>query len=448
MADNFRLGGLASGMDTNALIEQLMKIESNSITVAQNRQAAFQSQISQVGEITSKLQALAAATAALKTNGALGLSQVGTHSGATVTLGPTAAAGQYALGVDQLATTAKAQSVAFPSADSPVHGTLSLSVDGVDTPIPMTDGMSLSEVAAAINQSGAKVRATIIQTDGQAFLQIATKNTGFTPGQPTSSALVITESSSGGLPLPLGFTITQQATNALVTVEGVQLERSSNTIADAVPGVTLALKAVTAAPEDVVLGTDSAATATKLQTFVTAYNDVMALIHKNLNIGQEVDRTKTLGGDSALRGLQNSLMGMVSSIANPSSTTLRSLLDLGISTQKDGTLGLDKSKMDKALSADPDAVNALFQQATDGVSDRIKSLVDSYTNSSDGILVSKSKSYDKSVKQISTEIDSLRLRIEARRTQLISQFAAMEKMVGGFKSIGNYLTSQETKNKE
>ena len=72
-------------------------------------------------------------------------------------------------------------------------------------------------------------------------------------------------------------------------------------------------------------------------------------------------------------------------------------------------------------------------------------LVADYTNSSDGILVSKRKSYDKSVKQISTQIDSLQLRLEAYRTKLIAQFTAMEKVVSGFKTIGNYLTSQEAR---
>ena len=87
--------------------------------------------------------------------------------------------------------------------------------------------------------------------------------------------------------------------------------------------------------------------------------------------------------------------------------------------------------------------NELFQQATTGVADKVKLLVDGYTNSSDGILVSKSKSYDKSIKLISTQIDSLQLRLEAYRTKLVNQFSAMEKIVSNFKSIGSYLNNRE-----
>ena len=97
MASSFSVGGLASGLDTNSIIDQLVKIESNSVTVAQARQTAYQSQISQLGDLTSKLKTLATATASLKTGGALGLSQVGSASGFTATPGSAATAGRFSM---------------------------------------------------------------------------------------------------------------------------------------------------------------------------------------------------------------------------------------------------------------------------------------------------------------------------------------------------------------
>lgn len=446
-ASNFRVGGLASGLDTNSIIDQLVKIESTSVTTAQARQAAYQSQISQLGDLTSKLKALDTAAATLKTSGALGLTQVGTASGFGATPGSTAVAGRYSLLVDHLATAAKArtQPATFTSGNDAVRGgTLTLSISGVSTDVTITDGMSLTQVAKAINESGADASAVVLVSNGEAYLSVTNKNTGHTPGNP-ASGLVITENSTGSLGQPLGLAVTQQATNAVVSIDSLQFERTSNTITDALPGVTLTLKAQTTTPEDLVLTADSASTSTNLNTFITAYNDVMSILRKNLNIGQDTDRTKTLGGDSAIRSLQTSLMNMVSSISNPNSAGVRSLADIGIKTGNDGSLSLDQSRLSKALASDPAAVNTLFQVATDGVSDKVKTLVDGYTNSSDGILVSKSKSYDKTIKQISTQIDSLQLRLESYRTKLIAQFTAMEKIVSGFKSIGNYLTSQEAK---
>ncbi|MDP1830378.1 MAG: flagellar filament capping protein FliD [Archangium sp.] len=446
-SSSFRVGGLASGLDTNSIIDQLVKIESNSVTVAQARQSAYQAQISQLGDLTSKLKALATATTALKTGGALGLSQVGTASGFSATPGSAATAGRVSVLVEDLATAAKARSTQLTSGSSAVRGgTLAISINGTTTNVTLTDGMTLTAAAQAINDSGTGASAMVLESNGQAFLTITNTNTGFTPGQAAATGLTITETSTGVLGSALGFTVTD-ATNAKVTIDGLAFERSSNTITDALPGVTLALKAKTVVAEDLVLATDTAATSTKLGTFVSAYNDVMKILHQNLNIGEQIDRNKTLGGDSAVRGLQSTLMGLVSSISNPGSV-VRSLADLGIKTQQDATLTVDATRLAKALATDPAAVNELFQKATDGVADKVKTLVDGYTNSSDGILVSKSKSYDKSIKRISTHIDSLQLRLEAYRTKLINQFSAMEKIVSSFKSIGDYLTSQENRSKE
>jgi flagellar hook-associated protein 2 len=381
---------------------------------------------------------------ALKTGGALGVVQVGATSGFAVTPSSAAPAGQFSITVDGLATAAKARSAQFTSVGDPVRGgTLDLSVNGTSTSVTLTDGMTLGEAAAAINNSGASVNAMVLQSNGQAYLSITNKNTGFTPGQSAASGLSITETSTGSLGQALGLSVTQPATNAQMTIDGLSFERSSNTITDAIPGVSFQLQTKTTVAEDLVLGTDPTATAAKLQTFVTAYNDVMKILHNNLNIGENIDRNKTLGGDSAIRSLQSSLMSTISAITNPASS-VRSLADLGITTQQaDGSLALDTTKLTSALATDSGAVNALFQQATVGVGDHLKSLVDSYTNSVDGIFVSKSQSYTNSVKLISTQIDSLQLRLDAYRAKLVSQFAAMEKIVSGFKSIGSYLTSQD-----
>lgn len=445
MASNFSVGGLASGLDTNSIIDQLVKIESSSVTTAQNRQSAYQSQISQLGDLTSKLQTLASAVSAFKTGGALSLSQVGTASGFNATPGASATAGTYSMTVDSLATAAKARSAQFTSAGSLVSGgTLDLTVNGTVTSINLSDGMTLAEAAKAINDSGAMVGATVLESNGAAYLSLTNKNTGFTPGQPAASGLVINEITTGSAGQSLGLAITQPATNANVTVDGLPFERMSNTIDDVLPGVAFTLKAKTTVAENLVLATDSAATATSLGKFVSAYNDVMSLLSKNLNIAQQTDRTKTLGGDASTRTLQSSLMSIVSGISNPASS-VRSLADIGIKTQSDGSLKLDEVRLGKAIATDSAAVNALFQQATMGVSDKIKALADTYTNSTDGILVSKSKSYDKTIKQIDGQIDSMKLRVEAYRTKLVAQFSAMEKIVSGFKSIGSYLTSQEAR---
>lgn len=440
----FNVGGLASGLDTNSIIDQLVKIESSSVTAAKARQAAYQSQISQLGDLTSKLNALSTALTTLKSSGALAFAQQGTTTGFSVTPGSAATAGRYGITVDSLASVAKARSAEFTAATDVVKaGTLDLSINGTVTTVTLTEGMTLSQAAKAINDSGAAVTATVLSSNGKAYLNLVNKNTGFTPGQPAASALTVTETSTGVTGQALGLAITQPATNAKLTIDGIQFERSSNTVDDALPGVTFSLKTVTTVSEELVLGTDTAATSTNLGKFVSAYNDVMSLLRKNLNIAQLTDRTKTLGGDSAIRSLQSSLMGTVSSVLNPSSA-IRTLADLGLKTGSDGLLSIDQARLSKAISTDSSAVNALFQ-VTDGVADKLKSMVTGYTDSNNGILPQKSKSYDRSIKDLDTQIDKLELRLDAYRSKLVAQFTAMEKVVSGFKSIGSYLTSQESR---
>lgn len=445
MEANFRAGGLASGLDTNSIIEQLVKIQSRSIDAVKRQQDGFRSQISALGDIVSKLNALATAAKDLKSNGALGVKQVGTASGFTAT--PTASAqnGSYSVLVDDLATAAKARSQSFASTAAPVTGgTLDLSIRGNNFSIALTDGMSLADAASAIRASGAPVSATVLESGGAAYLSITAKETGFVVGQPAASALTITETSNGVLGQPITAAITQTALNAKVTVDGLPFERSSNILNDVVPGVEIALTAKTVVAENLVLTNDTAKTEENLKKFVDAYNDVMKSVRANLNVNEKTDRTKTLVGDSALRSLQSTMQRLVSGVLNADST-VRTLADAGVKTGSDGMLSIDNAKLSKAISADPQGINQLFQKATTGIGDVADQMADQYANSTDGLLVTRKNGLDKSIKKADQKIGTLQLRIDKYRDRLILQFAAMEKIVSSFKSIGDFLNQQATK---
>lgn len=441
LSPSFQASGLASGLDTASIVDNLVAIESRSVTLAQNRQAAFNTQVSAMGALATKLQALATATTALGTSGVLGVSQVGTTSGFTATPGSAAPAGTYAVQVNSLAAAAKARSVGFGTDVTVTGGTLSLSVNGTNYDVVIGDGSTLSSVAQAINQSGAPVSATVLTTNGTSYLSLTNRNTGFTVGEPAASALSITENSTGTLGQPLGLAITQAATNATVNVDGLDFERSSNTLTDVLPGVTLNLTATTAAPSDLVLATDTDATKENLQKFVDAYNDLMTTLRRHLNVQTTDDTTKTLAGEPSARQLQASMMGLVSGVltTNP---LVRTLADVGLKTGNDGNLSIDATRLDKALASDAHAVNALFQTATTGLSAAVKTLSDRYTNSTDGLFTTRSKSLTESAKNLDKTIDNLQLRLEGYRKTLVAQFTAMEKVVSSFKSLADYLTQQ------
>lgn len=439
----FRASGLASGLDTSSMITELVKIESRTVDMAQAQKDAYSSQLSVLGDLISKLGALKTAANGLGTSGVLGVTQSSTAQGYTASPSPSSAPGRYAVQVDDLAQPARARSQAFGSASAAVTGgSLDLSVDGTTTSVTIDDGMTLTQLADRISRSGAGVSATVLETNGQAFLSITRRDTGFVVGQPASSALTITETSTGSAGQALGAAITQTATNARLTVDGLPFERRSNVVSDVVPGTTLTLSKRTTSPEDLVLTTSVGETQKSLQKFVDGYNDLMKLVRKQTNIAQLTDRAKTLGGDPSVRGLQSALQGLVVTQANPGSS-VRTLADLGVKTGQDGTLSIDATRLEKAIATDSGAVNALFQTASTGLAAATSSLADRYTTGNDSILLVRQSGLNRSIRAMDDHIKALQLRVDAYRERLVKQFTAMEKVVGGFKSIGNFLTSRD-----
>ncbi|MER2565923.1 MAG: flagellar filament capping protein FliD, partial [Myxococcaceae bacterium] len=265
----FRASGIASGIDTTSMIDQLVAIEGRTIDMAKSQQAAYRTQLSAVGEIMSKLTALKTAATGLSTGGVLGVTANTTTTSFSTTASSSAASGRYSVAVTELAQAARARSASFASATAQVTGgTLDFSIDGTTTQVTLDDGMTLTQAADRINKSGIAVSATVLETNGAAYLSITRRDTGYVVGQPASSALQITETSTGSLGQALGATIQQAAVNAQVTVDGLQFERRSNVVSDVIPGATLTLKTKPGTAEELLLTTSTSDTQKSLQKFV------------------------------------------------------------------------------------------------------------------------------------------------------------------------------------
>jgi flagellar hook-associated protein 2 len=438
----FRASGLATGIDTGSIIDQLIKIGSQPIDLLRTRQAGMSSQVSTLGDVISKLQALSTAATGLGDSGTLGTKVSSTSTGFSATSDAKAIAGRYDVTVGGLAAAAQARSAAFATTTSPVTGgALKLSLAGKDYDVAVPDGAALTDVAQLIRDSGAPVSATVLSNGTNAFLSITSLDTGFAIGGTPADALTITETSTGSLGQALGAAILPPpAANAEVTVNGLTFTRQSNTLTDVIPGVTLNLKATTSAPESLVVDSDVDGTAKNLQKFVDAYNAVLKLVQAQLAPAPETDRTKTLAGDGSLRSLQGSLQRVISTVVG--SAGVRSLADVGLKSARDGTLSLDTATLTKAVARDPAGVNALFSQQTTGLGTVVKSLVAAATNSVDGTLVQRKKGLNDNIKRMDTQADTMQARLDTYRDLLVSQFTQMEKVVSGLKATGNFLSQQ------
>lgn len=443
----FTASGLASGMDTASIVDKLVQLESAPIAQLQTQQAALRTQLSTLGTIVSKLGALRDAATALQTNGVLAASVASSNTTFSAVPGSSAIAGRYAVQVQALARAAQARSAAFASSTSPVAGgTLSLTIQGAATPytIKIVDGTSLSDVAAQIRASGAPISATVLSDGTASYLSLTNRDTGFPITGAAADALKISfTADAGATGKDPALAITTEAQNAKLTVDGLTMYRTSNTVSDAIPGTTLTLKSL-GAQEDLVVATDPDGTAKKLQQFVTAYNDVVKLVQGQLSPTKDTDRAKTLAGDRAIRDLQSRLQRLTStSVPELASRTVRSLADLGVKTARDGTLSIDTTTLTNALQRDPQAANAVFGTATTGLGAVVSDLVDAEVRSGTGVLTSDQKRLNDTISSLDLRIEAQQRRVESYRATLVAQFTAMEKTVSSLKAISAFLTSQD-----
>jgi flagellar hook-associated protein 2 len=426
--------GMGSGMDDNSIIDNLVAIRSQNIMLLQGQAGAYQAQISAVGNIASKVSALKTALQSLSSKGALGVSVASSPDGFTATPSAQAQAGRYTVSVDALATAAKSRSTGFLSTSSAVTaGTLTIGIDGQNVDVNVGNG-TLQDAATSINAQASGVSASVLWNGTNAYLSVTSRSTGFTSNDQLSF--------SGSAAAQFGFATVDKAVNAQVTVDDLQFTRQSNSFSDVIPGVAMALTQ-TGDKQELVLDNDTDGTAKNLQGFVDAYNTVVKSVQAQLDVAPGSDRSMTLAGDGSIRSLQQSIQSLTSTVVG--SGSVRTLADLGITTARDGTISLDTDVLGKAIARDPGDVNTLFSTATTGLSAVGGAICDTFTDPVNGVLTMRTQGLQSSVKNLTTSITEAQAAADAYRQQLVAQYSAMENLVSGFKSIGNYLTQVSQK---
>ncbi len=443
MVGTIRAGGLASGLDSNSIIDSIVTLQGASVEKIEKKAAAVKVKISSFGTITSKLNDLKAASAKLANDGVRGLALSSTHSSFSATVANGATPGRFDVEVTQLATAARARSGAFSSETAPVTGgTLHFDVDGAGFDISVTDGMSLQDLAKSINDSEAPVNAAVLFDGTNAYLSVTRSSTGHAVGQPPASALAVTMTTTGQAGEPLNISVVEAAQNTVAMVDGLRFERSSTTIAGAVPGVTIEANKV--GPEETIVVNDNVTkTQERLQSFVDAYNVVLGLVQGELDIKAETDRNKTLGGDPTLRFLQGQLQATLTSQA--SSGVLRSLADIGLKSGRDGQLSIDTTVLTAAINRGGDDVDRVIQTA---LNPAIARVTDAFTRDG-GIIDARTDGLSSEQKRLDEDVIRAQLRVDKLRERLVMQFTAMESIVSSLQATGSFLSSlsaQQSKN--
>jgi len=227
-------------------------------------------------------------------------------------------------------------------------GSLTLTVGGVAHNLTITaSNNSLAGLADAINATGSVVRASVVSDQGQFRLVLKGET-----GTAKAFSLVADAGADPALAgLVGGLALSQPASDAIIRVDGVEYNRPTNTITDIVPGVSLTLKKAEIGVA-VSLGSVRPADALKqtVSDFVTVFNQLQTSLK---------EARQAVGGAGNLRALDRQLTALVSK-ALTGNLGINSLSDIGIKTDRNGMLSLDRGKLDAALASDPDAVEALF----------------------------------------------------------------------------------------
>jgi len=231
------------------------------------------------------------------------------------------------------------------------------------------------------------------------------------------------------------------AQSARLSIDGLQIVSETNKVEGAIDGVTLDLKAKTAANEPLTISVaeDKAGVKKQIQSFVESYNKLMGVIKAQTNVASVgEDKAPVAGalvGDAAARAVVGTIR---SELANAQGDgPLRALVDLGITTQKDGTLKIDDAKLSKAMDDNFAELPALFT-GEKGLASRLDAKLKPYTETG-GILEQRNKAMTETISKIDDQKEDLNRRITSLQERLYKQFNAMDLLVGQLSNTSNSL---------
>ncbi len=455
--------GISSGLDVEGLVTQLMALEKAPLTALAKKQSAAQTKISALGSLKSVLSSVqTAAQAFVPSTSQTASEKLSSYSAsiadatiASVTTSGKAVAGTYSLKVDQLAKSHQIVSAttAFSPADAEgvtrltTGGTLTIALgtasDGgatKTTSIAIDDGASIESIRDKINGASAGVSAVIV--NGTAGKQLVL--TGDTSGDNQFITLSGVEGLSydGNGSGVDEFSQAQAAQGSKLTLNGIEVTASTNTVTTAVDGLTLNLLAESAtATSTTITVTRSTSSLTNAVTaFVKAFNGYSTTAASLGSYNATTDTAGTLNGDSTLRSAQNKMRSLLTNVpAELSGSTYKLLSNIGVSLQKDGTLTVDSTKLSDAITKDFTGVTKLLSVVGKAFDETITGLT-----GTDGTIAARTEGINTTIKRYQKQYAQVEVRLGSIEKRYRTQFTSLETLISGMNSTSAYLTQQLT----
>ncbi|MDE3207649.1 MAG: flagellar filament capping protein FliD, partial [Pseudomonadota bacterium] len=424
--------GIGSNLNVNSIITQLMAVASQPLNQLNAQEASYQAELSAFGTVSNALSTFQSAMNSLSTVSQFQQMQVNSSdtSVLSATAGSGAVAGNYNLSVSQLAASQKLVSAGQASETAPIGSgsTTTLNFDfgtisgGSFTPytgssgtgvysgatftsngngtktITISNNNSLDGIAQAINNANIGVTASVIN-DGSStnpyHLVLTSNNMGAAnsmsisvSGDSTISSL-LTQNPAGTQDMSEAIT----AANSKFSLDGLAISRSTNTVTDAINGLTLNLGAT--GSTNLSVANDPGSVTNSVNSFVSAYNTLNTALQGLDSYNSTTNTAGQLLGDPTI----NQIVGEINTTLNSSvaglSSGMSNLADIGISFQKDGSLAVDQTTLNNAISSNFSGIASLFTQ-TGSATDPLVQYVSGSSSTQPG-------SYSVNVSQLATQ---------------------------------------------
>lgn len=449
--------GIGSGLDVAKIVEQMVAAEKVPLKKLEYKAEGIQTQISTYGEIKSLTSKLGDIVSKLTRDSAWnGVSISSSNTTLSGTMTGIAATGTYNIKVTQLA---QAQTTVIGGGLSAValakdeamdaSGNIKLTMGAVEKEISVSSSDTLTKIATKINEAEMGIQASVVtDVDGKERLMLRSKETG------TDKAFTV--GIDPGL-TKLGQAQSQAAANATVQLNGMEVESSTNTFANTIPGMSFTVSEVTTNPATLNVTTDTEAMKKNIQEFVDTYNELNDLLTKStksvrtadgkLDPSVQKEGVGTLQGDSATVSLQNSLRMLTQGISG-STGGLTRLAEIGIQMQEGGKLSTDTTKLDKALT-NLEGLKGLFANKADalgqggGIAVNFKNFTDKLL-SFDGTLNTKTDSLERTLKSNSAEQTKVNTRADTLEKRLYAQYSALDTKMASLNALNAYVSQMVT----
>jgi flagellar hook-associated protein 2 len=430
--------GLGSGLDINGMVTKLVAAEGQAPTARLTATGTkLKTDLSSLGLLKSALANFQTSVQVLK-NVPTFQGHTATSSNTasfTATADNTAVPVNYPVIVEALAQSDIKRSATFASDTALVGtGTLAINLGAKNFNVTTSAATTLAGLRDLINQAtdNPGIQASIIKvsdTDSRLTLSSSVPGATNTIGISTTT-----------LPNLATLTPVQTAADAKFSVGGLSLTRSSNTISDAIPGVTLSLVKLDPTGGNLTIDVDKSAARSSIDSFITAYNALNSTITSLSSYNATTKTAGPLFSDSALLSVQNQVRQALSTSISGGVAGFSSLVDIGITKDKSGVLSLDATKFTKAVTTNFAAISTLFT-SSNGVAVKLNNVLTSAL-ATGGTISARETGVNNKIAALAKEQTALNVTLAASQARYLKQFNAMDNIMSQFQSTSSFLTQQ------